>query len=263
MILKEYQSIGNHQDRLNFALENKRELIAAKRDFDHTSKAFTTSPQLLKHLETAIKAEPDQDGVYKIVGNAIGFLDGHDDVSMKGSFTKTVKETGKRVKILRDHGRGIDSIIAVNKGLFIEDVDIETLGFQVMGKTEVVGARILPKYDPKIAEMYADGVIDQHSVGIQYVKLDLAVNDPYQEEEYKIWQATIDQVINREEAIERGFYFPIFEQKLKEISAVVFGSNPYTPTMDNKSLASDEPSNDTQPKDEPTEPKSHIHRKLI
>jgi len=35
-------------------------------------------------------------------------------------------------------------------------------------------------------------------------------------------------------AEEAGFFFAVTEQRLEEISAVVFGSNPYTPTLNDK-----------------------------
>jgi len=128
--------------------------------------------------------------------------------------------------------------------------------------TKVLGCIIAP--DSDILEKYQKGLIKQHSVGLQYIKLDLAVNDPNDDEGYKVWQANIDKVINREMAEDEGFFFPIFEQKLIEFSAVVFGSNPYTPAFTNtKSLENNEPSNDTQKEVKPIEQGNEFLKHLI
>ena len=67
--------------------------------------------------------------------------------------------------------------------------------------------------------------VDQHSVGMQYVKIDLAVNDEDYEEEYKLWQDNIDQIGNKEQAEQKGYFWLVREAKLIEISAVLLGSN--------------------------------------
>jgi hypothetical protein len=65
-----------------------------------------------------------------------------------------------------------------------------------------------------------------------YIKLDLAVNDKDWPNEYKIWQKYIDQVANRADAEERGYFFPVHEAKVIEGSAVPLGSNWATPTYE-------------------------------
>jgi len=79
-----------------------------------------------------------------------------------------------------------------------------------------------------------NGSINQHSVGMQYVKIDLAVNDPEEEEEYATWNKYKDEVINLEKAEEQGFFWAVTEAKLIEISCVIAGSNELTPTLETK-----------------------------
>jgi hypothetical protein len=85
-------------------------------------------------------------------------------------------------------------------------------------------------------------------VGMQYVKIDLAVNDEDEEEEYKVWQDNIGKIANREAVEKEGFFWLVREAKLIEISAVLMGSNPITPTLEAAKSTSEttEPSNDTQ-----------------
>ena len=106
---------------------------------------------------------------------------------------------------------------------------IRELGYDAAGSTEVLTANISPIYDEKMADKYANGEIKQHSVGIRYVKIELAVDDETESDLYANWTKYIGQVINREEAEKNGYFWAVKEQQLLEISAVLWGSNCYTP----------------------------------
>jgi hypothetical protein len=88
---------------------------------------------------------------------------------------------------------------------------------------------------------------------MQYVKIDLAVNDSQYEEEYKVWSDNIDQIGNREHAEEKGYFWLVREAKLIEISAVLMGSNTLTPTIN-------EPSKDTQKNEPPQGTQSEVEK---
>lgn len=253
MILKELHSIESKSDRLKFISEKgvRKELISEKKSMPKTSDSivyYPTAYNTIKYVPSGIELG---EGEVYIVGNSIGFMDSHEDVSMRGSWTKTVQERGNRVPILKDHSYKVDSAFAENLGVFVSEVPIIQLGYKMEGGTEVLGAKIKP--DDEMYEKYAKGIVKEHSVGLQYIKLGMAINDEKDEEGYKEWISNIDKVINRELAEERGYFFPVYEQKLIEFSAVVFGSNPYTPAFTNtdKSLDSSEPSDDTQKVKEP------------
>ena len=233
MVLKELYNIQDTAKRLEFIKANKAEIIKAKRGIMKRADSVIAAAQPFK-AEQANKAEPMEDGQFRIIGNSIGFMDSHMDVSMPGSFTKSVNERGNRIPILINHDYSPKSIFAANKGVAVEMVNIRQLGYNADGMTEAVVARIEPKYDAQMAALYEDGQIKEHSVGIRYVKLELAMNDDTENREFENWQKYIGQVINREMAEEAGFFFAVTEQRLEEISAVVFGSNPYTPTLNDK-----------------------------
>ena len=151
-------------------------------------------------------------------------------------------------------------MFAKNLGAYVLEMPILELGYDKFGDTEVLAAKIKP--NKEMYEKYSNGIITQHSVGLQYVKLEMAVNNEQDEEGYKNWKAYIDSVINREMAEEKGYFFPIQEQKLIEISAVVFGSNAYTPAYtENKSLVTTEPLQDTQKENEPKQ--NNFYKYLI
>lgn len=242
-VLKSLNSIANKSEKIAFIKENRKQILKEKKAFpkfgDALSFDFAQKANSLKMSEML------NDGEIAIVGNSVGFMDSHSDVSMSGSWTKTVQERGNLVPIIKDHDYKVDNIFAENKGAFVSTVSIREVGYEKEGMTEVLGAIIKP--NDEMLEKYQKGLIKQHSVGLQYIKIGLAVNDPNDEEGYKEWVANIDKVINREVAEKEGFFFPVYEQKLIEFSAVVFGSNPYTPafTNNNKSLENSEPLQDT------------------
>ena len=98
---------------------------------------------------------------------------------------------------------------------------------------------------------YKDGLIDQHSVGMYYTKIELAMNseEPEHVEYKKVYDTYIDQIGNKAEAEKAGYFYAVKEAKLIEISAVLEGSNTLTPTLGVKNI---EPTKVTQ-EDQPTE----------
>jgi len=96
----------------------------------------------------------------------------------------------------------------------------------------VFDTNIKRSYNEKMFNMYNAEGVNQHSIGLQYVNIMLAVNDPEDKEHYKNWTANIDLAINKEKAIDNGFFFLVKEYKLIENSAVLFGANELTPTLE-------------------------------
>jgi len=258
-VLKAFQALTNKSEKLDFIRGNRAQLLKEKKSMPKLADAL--SFDFAK--DATLKLMPSMsDGQVAIVGNSVGFMDSHKDVSMLGSWTKTVKERGNDVPIIKDHVYKVDNIYAENMGAFVSQVNIAELGYNKSGMTEVLGAIIKP--NAEMLEKYQKGLIKQHSVGLQYIKIDLAVNDSNDEEGYKVWLANIDKVINREMAEDEGFFFPVFEQKLIEFSAVVFGSNPYTPAFTNtKSLENDEPLKNTREEVKPMNQGSEFLKHLI
>jgi len=72
-----------------------------------------------------------------------------------------------------------------------------------------------------------------------YLIIDLAVNDPESEQEFKMWTEIFPKLGNQEAALERGYFWVIREAKLIEGSAVIAGSNSLTPTETRTSLLSE------------------------
>lgn len=254
MKTKELQAFEDPKERLTFLKENKAEILAEKKSIIKT----VGSPLIYHNYESQkgnpykVKKAEGEALLLDIVGNSVGFFDSHFDVSMKGSFNRTVKGGARTAPFLKDHDHRTDGVIGLNKGVRVEEIMISRLGYEASGKTECFIMSVEPKrvYDEKAFEMYKDGQIKQHSIGLQYVKLTLAMNDPDFKEEYAEWEKSIGTVINRDIVEEYGYFWPVYEQKVIELSAVLFGSNKYTPILgtSKSTLSEDDPLLSTQQK---------------
>jgi len=94
---------------------------------------------------------------------------------------------------------------------------------------------------------YLNNEIDQHSVGMRYQDIQLAVND--QEEypkEYATYQKYINKIGNRQEVEKQGYFFAVGKAYLAEYSAVIAGSNELTPTLGSGDTDKSEASGDDQ-----------------
>ena len=225
-------------------VSKKAELIALKKAEIKTVKGGLSSivksnvnKGIYENKENALKRT--------IVGNTYMWMDNHDDVHAKGVFTKSIKERAKSIFHLHDHKFELTAKVGEPIKVYESDVKWSDLGIQKDGVTQALflDSEILKDYNERIFKEYANDKINQHSVGMQYVKIDLAVKDEDYEEECKVWQDNIDSIGNKELAEEKGYFWLVREAKLIEISAVLMGSNSLTPTIN-------EPSKDTQ-KNEP------------
>ena len=227
-------------------IQRKAELIALKKAEIKTVKGGL-SALVASNVNKGVYENSDTKLKRTIIGNTYNWMDNHDDVHAKGVFTKTIKERANQIFHLHDHEFKLTSKIGEPIKIYEDEVKWSDLGIEKDGTTQALfmDSEILKEYNERIFNEYKNGKINQHSVGMQYVKIDLAVNDEEEEEEYKVWTDNIDQLGNKEEAIKKGYFWLVREAKLIEISAVLMGSNSLTPTIN-------EPSNDTQ-KQEPTQ----------
>ena len=98
--------------------------------------------------------------------------------------------------------------------------------------------------------------VKQHSIGLRYVKILLCINDEKDAEHYKNWVTYSGFVINQEKIIKNGFFWAVTEIQLYEVSAVLWGANEVSPTIEEieeiEETKNIEPLENTQ-KEEPTE----------
>jgi phage head maturation protease len=233
-------------------VEKKAELISLKKAEIKTVKGGLTTlvnNNFIKVDKTVNDSENKLERT--IVGNTYMWMDSHDDVHAKGVFTKSIKERKNQIFHLHDHEFKLTAKVGEPKEVYEKELLWSEFGVNKAGSTTalLMDSEIYKDYNSKIFNAYKNGQISQHSVGMQYVKIDLAVKDEDYEEEYKTWQDNIENIGNKELAEEKGYFWLVREAKLIEISAVLLGSNTLTPTLENKEAVIDtskqEPSDDT------------------
>lgn len=213
-------------------VENKKELIKTKKSLPVNSDNFSCSPNFVKSNTTVTKGKEDK-VESKIIGNLANWFDYHQDVMLPNSWKKSISE--REIYILKDHGRSVTDIIADTIKVESEIINLKDIGvLSDVKSSQALVATIEPKreYDEKVYELYKSGRIKEHSIGLQYIQMELAINDKEFDEEFVTWSKYYDQIINKEELNKFGYFWAIKEAKILEISAVLFGANPMTPTIE-------------------------------
>lgn len=169
----------------------------------------------------------------KLVINTTNLMDSHRDVHFKGIWKKSVKEN-KNIHLLQEHRMKFDHIITDNVKASVQLMNWSDLGQSYKGQTEaLVFDATIDKRNEFMFNQYAKGYVKNHSVGMRYVKMEMAINSEskWDVEEKEVWDKYIDEIANKEEAEERGYFFAVTEAKVIEGSAVPIGSNIVTPTL--------------------------------
>jgi hypothetical protein len=254
---EDYLTIKDYKERIDFLIKNKSEIIEMKKNaIKHTDYADLNCMDIGNVLK-GMNENSDTDKTIKrtIIGNTYNWADSHGDVHLDNVFKKSIGERVGKIWHLHDHEQKITSKVGKPIDVYEKRIAWRELGIDKAGSTMALfmDSEIKRDYNSMVFDEYKSGEINQHSVGMYYVKIALAVNDPDQKEEFAVWQKYIDSIGNKEVVEKRGYFFAVAEAKLIEISAVLQGSNELTPTLNPKNEI--EPSNDTQnePSDKDTQ----------
>lgn len=255
---KEFQS---KEELFKALIENKKELVSIKKSSTKNADAVSFG-----YLNTSIEIDTNKEDVQsqmqnpeslnvKVVINTTNFLDSHGDVHVNGIWNKSVKDNVSFLH-LQEHEREFDKVITDSAKGYVQSMTWKKLGLPYDGKTEalIFESTIDKKRNEFMLNQYANGWVKNHSVGMRYVQLELAINTEAEyDKEYKaLWDEFYPIIANKENADERGYFWVVKEAKIIEGSAVVMGSNSATPTLENKEEAvlidtlDTEPLQDTQ-----------------
>ena len=226
-----------------------KECMEFKKTTFKTADAVNTSEIKTEIVSKALHTskEHDTDTVLKrtIIGNTYNWMDSHGDVHLDNTFKNSIKQRGAAGKIwhLHDHEQKMTSKVGVPTKVYEQQVNWTDLGVDKKGTTTalMMDTNIMKAYNGLMFQEYKDGNVDQHSVGMYYVQIDLAVNDSEFKEEFATWESNINKIGNKDLAETEGYFWAVKEAKLIEISAVLEGSNELTPTVEAKD---NQPSND-------------------
>jgi hypothetical protein len=221
--------------------ENKEDIVYQKKSERKFGDAtFGVQAHELKPSKAVKSADQDVDNVkVRAVINTTNVMDSHGDVHIKGLWKKTVNEN-KRIKHLQEHDLSFKSIIADKEDLkvFTKEYSWKELGYDSDGTTEalVFDSNVKKSRNSYMFEQYKSGNVDNHSVGMVYVNMKLAINsdDEDYKEEKEVYDKHIDSILNKDEVERKGHFWAVYEAKAIEGSAVVIGSNQMTPTLQSK-----------------------------
>jgi len=189
----------------------------------------------------------------KAVINTTNLYDSHGDVHIDGLWNKSQKE-GRFIQHLQEHGNKFTDVIAEGDSLkvSVENTTFEKLGSKYSGATQalIFDSEVDRDVNEYMWKLYSKGRVNQHSVGMRYVRMLTAMDNKDYAEEYANFKKYIDLVANKDD-IKNGYFYPVLEAKVLEGSAVTRGSNHVTPTLSNqpgKSLTGSEPELSTRRK---------------
>lgn len=255
-----------------FLIANKDAIIAQKKAYMKRCDPVEFAAMKVQDISrSAIKADkpgettaPEDNGVLrvKVVANTALWCDSHMDVLLPDNAKKSLKERKGMIPHLHDHKWEMDAEVGDVANIYYQDIELKELGLNKPGTAQclIFETDIREDYNPKVYSKYKAGKVKQHSIGLFYVTLELAINDSDYEKEQDFWNKYIDQVINKEVCEDAGYFWVVSEIKLVENSAVLFGSNILTPTLadeDKSDITSTEPLTSTppEPKKSATPPK--------
>lgn len=227
------------KDLYNYLIAHKEEIVDLKKserkdcdNVDWCDNVITATKSFVNKNE--LKQDTENEIYRTIVGNTYFWMDSHDDVHLTNCFATSIEQrTAKRISHLHDHEQRLDAKVGKFSAVYEPMIAWRDLGVNRDGETMVLAADSAIKrgLNSKVFEQYASDEIDQHSVGMIYDKIELAINDPERTKEYALWNSIYPLLGNPERADKMGFFWAVKSAKLIEISAVLNGSNEITPTL--------------------------------
>lgn len=225
-------------ERIDWMIENKGALTAQKKSMvKHADAISFMVPLISEKGDQVIKAESVPETATRIkvraIINTTKLFDSHGDVHIDQLWNKSLKDN-KDNYLVKQHEFNFEGIISDNVKAFVKQMTWAELGFAgYQGTTQaLVYDTVIDKADsPDMFERYRRGKVKNHSVGMRYVKVEMAVDDDRYEKEKAVWDKYYPQIANKADVDEAGVFWAVTEAKNIEGSAVVKGSNFVTPTM--------------------------------
>lgn len=223
-----------------YLIANKSSIIAKKKSMPFDADPFTADVKVYTGKKSGTKdannndvLDPDTIKV-SVVANCCYYCDDQMDVLIPDSAKRTINNNKAFIHHLHDHKHEVTAIVGDIIDITLPDIKWTDLNVEFPGTTQVIlmDSFVRKYYNKQVYQLYKALKINQHSIGLQYVRLELAINDPEYKEEYALYQKYINLIANKDFVEKRGFFFAIYEIKLLENSAVLWGSNPITPVLE-------------------------------
>lgn len=244
------------KELFDFLRANEKSLIAQKKSTIKHTEPISAAVDFycqkdgisVKSAGADIPADADVVNV-KVVANAAMWCDSQYDVLLPSNAAKSIKERKGYIPHIHDHMHSVEAHLGDVNDIYYQDIALSELGVRKAGQTQclIFDTDIIKSYNPQIFNLYRKKKINQHSIGLMYMKMGLAINDQEDLARYDLWNKYINDIINKDFVEERGFFWAVSEIKLLENSAVLFGANELTPTLETSTGKSAAGSTDNQP----------------
>lgn len=235
---------SSKEELFEYLVTNKQEIFEQKKSIEkHCEGSISLIDSANVTTKAALFENDKEAGILKrtVLANTYWWMDSMSDVHIgrgegdKAVFTNSIKnKSAAKIPPIDQHNWSLDGRIGKTLNVYEAPISWRALGIGKTGMTEGLFADVQIERSKNEARYndYLNNEIDQHSVGMQYVDIELAVND--QEEypkEYAVFQKYINKIGNRKQVEEQGYFFAVSEAKLKEYSAVIAGANELTPVI--------------------------------
>lgn len=174
-----------------------------------------------------------------IVCNSAWFLDSQLDVLTSASYSKSIATKGTNIPHIADHRQSSIAHVGDVTKVYTKEIPLKELGLDSEGSTTslIMESTVREDYNDDVYKFYKNGKINQHSIGLRYVDIKLAVNSKHEndKEEFAVWEEGYPNIINKELADKHGYFWLVKEVNVIENSCVLFGANSLTPTLAVKS----------------------------
>lgn len=242
-------------------IENKAEIISLKKSVIKETDGFScllsdseTEKSVVTKGNDAVIGNPTELKT-RVVMNTTNVYDSHGDVHIDGLWKRSLNASNSKLH-LQEHKQQFDKVIANDAKAYTKKMDLADLWPGISGPTQALLFDTLVKQsrNPFMFDQYKNGWVNNHSVGMAYVDILMAVNseEKWAEEYKENWDKYYPIIANKNDVDDAGYFWPVLEAKLIEGSAVLFGSNFATPTLENNMKSeqqispSDEPAAATQ-----------------
>lgn len=231
---------GNKEDLFNWFRENKHLVMQARKSQMKLADAVT----YIAPPEQQARAAADKDAgviesnttgilVARCIINTTNIMDSHSDVHIPGIWKKSLQET-KLIYHLQEHKMQFDKVITDEVNAYTKMMTWKALGSNYEGSTQaLVFDSTIGSRNEYMRGQYELGYVKNHSVGMIYVQQHFCMNSDskWWVDEKANYDKYIDQVVNKDQVENQGYFYAITEAKVIEGSAVLIGSNRATPTI--------------------------------
>ena len=222
--------------------EDRESLIKKKTSETKYSDSLVSSTTPAKIKKLSGSKAMDEENVEKngmldvtIVCNTANFCDSHMDVLASTAYDESIKAKGNTIPHIADHKASSTSHVGDVTKVYTAELDIKALGYNKKGTTTalLMDSTVRRDYNEEVYKFYKNGKIQQHSIGLRYGKIELAMDSEREEdiEEKAVWDANYESVINKELIDKKGYFWFVSKIDIIENSCVLFGANSLTPTL--------------------------------